>query len=275
MSERLTSSAAGLFKGSAAFVVSGAASTALAASWYPLRSSQSNVEPALGLIIVAALAGASRRRAAVAGAVTMAALSFIYFDTEPYERFQIYRTPDVITALLLVIVGLMTGEMTRRIARAGKDENSAATRLHRVQDAASRVARGEELAVLANAVAGELEALLPGTDECWFSTDPLPDGTVEVGRGGDHGAIPASASASASIAFALPVWALGRVIGYYLARPAVALAAATPEQLLTATALADQVGAAFAVQVSLPPIPPGSESPEAGPVPALRVLRDP
>jgi hypothetical protein len=274
VSGRQPSPAAGIAGNVAAFIVSGGSATALAAGWYPFRATQSNVEVALGLVILSALAGFTRLRAAVLGAVVMSAVGFTYFDTEPYLKFQISRTPDLVTAVLLLVVGLTIGETSRHTVVTRRAENSAEARLRRVQDAASRVARGEELPVLAHAVAGEIEAVLPGVEECWFSTDPIPQGTVEVGRDGGHSTI----DPVATDAFALPVWALGRVVGYYVGRPSVALIAATPGQLRTATALADQVGAAFAVQVVLPPVPPPAPPAirPAGPEPAphLRVVRN-
>ena len=230
------------------------------------------MEAALALVIVDTVAGASRRRAALLGAVTMAVIGFTYFDTQPYERFQIGRSSDLVIALLLAVVGLTTGELTLRAVRGRADEQSAAGRLRRVQDAASLVARGEELAVLTDTVAGEIEALLPGVQQCWFSSDALPDGTIELDRSGRH----SLGGGSPSVVCALPVWALGQVVGHYLIGPASALADAADGQLLTATALADQVGAAFAVHVGLPPVPAASTSSgDRRPAAALRVVRNP
>lgn len=254
-----------------AFLLGGAAATAVAAGFSPLRSGQSSAEAALGLVIAVALVGLSRRRAAMLGAVAMSAAGFTYFDTEPYGRFAIARPPDLVIALLLVVVGLMIGELTVRAGGRRSDERSASGRLRRVQDAASRVARGDDLAGLTDAVAGEVAAVLPGVEECWFTSEDLPEGTVELDRDGRHDLVRASPAST----FALPVWALGGVVGHYLGRPVSALTKAAPEQLLTATALADQVGAAFAVQGALPPIRPAPvTSGDPSPAPTLRVVRN-
>ena len=243
----------------------------LALLWVPFRTSHSNVVVALAMILVTTAAGAALGRAAVVGAAFSAAVTFTYFDTAPFDRFTIAKQADIATAVSLVVVGLLTGEVALRMARARRTAASTTRLLGRVRDAAGRLARGEELVVVVDAVAAELTSLL-GVTRCEFSAEPLPEGAAVIDRSG-------AVSPKNGLTYrevALPVWALGDVVGHFLLGPVVPTP--PPERLQVAMTLADQVGAALAAQGPLPPLDPTSH--RADPrtpalVPQLRVVRDP
>jgi K+-sensing histidine kinase KdpD len=77
------------------------------------------------LVGVQALAVIGGRRAAITGAV-VAALSFDFFFTEPYLRLVIDDRYDIITAVLLLVTGIVTSELgdlrLRRAMRAADGE---------------------------------------------------------------------------------------------------------------------------------------------------------
>ena len=54
------------------------------------------------------------RRLAAAVAALVSALSFDFFLTRPYQSFRITRHSDLITEILLVVVGLAVGELAAR-----------------------------------------------------------------------------------------------------------------------------------------------------------------
>ena len=249
----------------------------VALAWIPIRTEQPNVLVALALVVIITATGASSSRPAVIAAAVTAALAFTFFDTEPYERFTISRQPDIETAVSLVVVGFITGELAVRVARQRGSDRSAAGDLSRVRAAASLLALGEELVVMIGAVAEQLTRVLDLQD-CWFSTEPVPVGTSVIDRDGHL-------SVGVTGASALPVWGLGEVLGHFLleSRTAVPL---RHEQLLVAVTLADQVGAALAAQAPTPspsdpfapdPKAPGPGLPEAPgqtlPAPNLRLIR--
>lgn len=249
-----------------AFALGAVGSGVVAVAWIPLRQSQSSVEVALVLVAWMSLAGASRRRAAVVGAAAGAAVGFTYFDTRPYDHWTIARGPDLATAVTLVVVGILTAELAVRLGRSRHNEAAATVQLARVRDAAALLAHGEEPVVLIGAVAEEL-AEAAGVAECWFSTEPLPPGTPVVSRDGD-------VVLGGAHLLAVPVWALGSVVGHFLLRPPPDNAPPAA-RLRVAVTLADQVGAALAAQAPLPPLPPGT-GPDAPPDelrPRLRVVQ--
>lgn len=260
-------------------MVAAAAALVVAVAWIPLRGGHSNVQVALALVVVMTVAGATGRRAAVLGATVAAGVAFTFFDTRPYDQLSIARQPDLATAVTLVVVGLLTGELGVRLTRTRRAESSATASLGQVRDAAALLAHGEELVVLIGAVAAEIGAA-SGATECWFSQEPLAAGTPVVGRDGTIERRPRTPSADA----ALPVWALGQVVGHFLLR-APAGGALDASRLVVAVTLADQVGAALAAHTTVlpPPSGPAGEGGGAGdgepaaprPQPRLRVVPAP
>jgi len=239
------------------------ASVGVTVAWIPLRRGHSSVEVALALVLVMTAAGSSRRRPAVAGAAAGAAVGFTYFDTLPFDHLAIARPPDLVTAVMLTIVGVLTAELALRVARTRQSEGSARAYLDRVRDAAALLAHGEELVVLIGAVAEELAAVLH-VDDCWFSTEPPPPDAPLVDRSGELQ--PEGTGASQVV---LPVWALGRIVGHFVLSAASA-GRLPADRLRVAMTLADQVGAALAAQTPLPPLPPDGATPELRP--RLRVV---
>lgn len=241
---------------------------AVATVWIPIRGRFSNVDVALALVAVVMVLGAGRRRLAVVVGAVSSALSFAYFDTQPYERFVMSRQPDVETTIAVVAMGLVGGELALRVARQRLATRQGTGDLSRVRDAATLLATGEELVVVIGAVAGELSILL-GLRDCWFEAEGVSGGSSWVDRAGDiqrpqrgrgrpqlfhpgptayPGPRPYTARWDEVI---LPVWGHGDVIGRFMMRvtPGVPL---VRERLLVAVTLADQVGAALMAQGPLP-----------------------
>jgi K+-sensing histidine kinase KdpD len=77
----------------------------------PLRDFLGATNVAIVLLVaVQVLAVAGGRRGAIIGAV-VAALSFDFFFTEPYLRLVITDRYDLITAVLLLVTGIVTSEL--------------------------------------------------------------------------------------------------------------------------------------------------------------------
>jgi Domain of unknown function (DUF4118) len=233
------------------------AALTVAVAWIPLRSHEATVDVALALVVVITAMGASGRRPAVVSAAVTAALSYTFFDTAPYERFAVSRLPDVVTGVLLVVVGLVTGELAVRVARQRYADLTVTGDLGRVRDAASLLAAGEELIVMIGSVADELVRLLDLRD-CWFAAEPIEPGELCIGRDGTLSRAGGNATIVRSAyrhsdQVALPVWGQGQILGHFVLEvPATVLL--PRDQLLVAITLSDQVGAALYAQA--PPVPP-------------------
>src|SRR5690349_6468536 len=122
-------------------------------------------------VLVGALVGGR-----VGGAVTaqVAALSFDFFHTQPYNSLSIDKREDVQAAILLLIVGLVIGSVARRQnasenqAEAGRSE---VRRLHRV---AELVVDGADETAVIDATEAELNDLL-GLFRCEYERPAGPD----------------------------------------------------------------------------------------------------
>src|SRR6516225_11976535 len=90
---------------------------AVAAILLPFRSSWSNTNVALLLVVVIVGVSAIGNRVAGALAAVGAAVWFDFFFTLPYYRFTIRSSGDVTTAVLLLVTGLAVSQLAARARR--------------------------------------------------------------------------------------------------------------------------------------------------------------
>ena len=91
-----------------------AAPVVAAAALIPGRGRLDSADNALILVVVIVAVASTGRRLAAAVAALVSALSFDFFLTRPYNSFRITRHADLITELLLLVVGLAVGELAAR-----------------------------------------------------------------------------------------------------------------------------------------------------------------
>jgi hypothetical protein len=103
-----------LTRDQAAFAAAIAAPLAAAAILLPWRSSWSNTNVALLLVVVIVAVSAIGNRVAGALAAVGAAVWFDFFFTVPYERFTISRSADLTTFILLLVVGVAVSQLAAR-----------------------------------------------------------------------------------------------------------------------------------------------------------------
>jgi hypothetical protein len=84
---------------------------AAAAVLLPFRGSWSNTNVALLLVVVVVAVAAMGNRMAGALAAVWAAVWFDFFFTLPYYRFTIRNSPDVTTAVCLLLTGLAVSQL--------------------------------------------------------------------------------------------------------------------------------------------------------------------
>ncbi len=170
------------------------------------------------VVVVAALAG---RTAGLATAVT-AALAYNFFHTRPYYSLRISSGRDVATVGLLVVIGVIVGEMGawRRRALAASTRRLHGSRA--LEAVAAQLAAGARSDEIWAAVRGALIDALDLTD-CRFEPGTSPSVQViprsgslfgESMRLGPHGfELPASGAAIA-VVYA------GRTLGHIIVVPA-------------------------------------------------------
>lgn len=221
---------------------------ALSALLLPFRSHLSDANEALILVVAVVVIATTGRRSAALVAAFSAAASFDFFLTRPYLSFRITSHADLVTELLLLVVGAVVGDLAAR----GRRHRMAETRVHddllRVHQIAELVARGEEPEFVAMAVATQIRELLSLRD-CRLSRERTdeprasiePDGTVMLG--------PRRWSARTmglpTRQVRLDVRGSGRTLGTFILTPTPGKPI-DPDRLYVAVALADQLGAAMA-----------------------------
>ncbi len=223
-----------------------------------------NVALILVVVVVAAAAGGGR----MAGAVTavVATMAFDFFHTEPYLSLHIESADDLETTLLLLVIGLLVGQLAlvgwrrREAATEGRGE---VERLYRV---AEQAAEGGATEDITTAVRAEISDLLTLAD-CSYRPGPLPElpalsprGWVDVGRvhrsTDDGPLLPESG-------FAIPMRSRGNIVGHLVCMPAAGTGVSF-ERRRVAVALADCLAMVIAVDGA--PAPAGSRP--SGPTPA-------
>jgi Domain of unknown function (DUF4118) len=232
---------------------------AVAALLVPFRDELVSTNLALILVVVVVLAAIAGGRGPGVVAAVVAMLSFDFFLTRPYLTMNIESTDDLETAIILLVIGLIVGQLvtvarrSRGAAARGADE---VARLHRVAELA---AQGASLDELTASVESELMALLE-LETCRFER-PVGDhalprlerGGAVVGGGarklvGQDFALPESG-------VELPVLGRGKLFGRVVMIPKREQGVSVEERIV-AVALADQLGAALAASEGQ-----GSETP--------------
>jgi len=219
-----------------------------AAALIPFRDPVDHTNAALVLVaVVVAVAALAGRRSAGILAPISAFVSFDLFDTRPYGSLAIANRHELVTALVLLVVGLIVGELSTRTRRHRRDADEASLHVARIHAVAELVAAGAAPEDVIVVVRNELQDLL-GLQSCRFLTS-LPEtprarlernGEVVLGglRWGSRMGLPGRE-------IDLYVQGQGRPLGRFVLGPTPGRRVPWDERV-AAVALADQVGAALA-----------------------------
>lgn len=223
---------------------------AAAAALLVLRNRIDNTNVALVLVVVVVAVSTLGRRIAGLLAAASAAVWFDFFHTKPYYSFAIKTHDDVVTAALLLLVGVAVSELAIRSRRHRQTAASHGYDISRIHSIAELVADGERSDFIVMAVASELLDLLTLSDVRFerppFDDDkPVPtldrSGNVYIGNiewGAESMGLPTTV--------VLSVDGNGRQWGRFILSPTPGLPVPF-ERRVVAVALADQAGAALAV----------------------------
>jgi K+-sensing histidine kinase KdpD len=228
--------------------VAGLLPIAVGTALVPLRNELVSTNLALILVVFVVFGGVIGGRLGGALAAVTAALSFDFFLTRPYLSLNIESADDVETTVLLLLVGLIVGQLTvryqahRAAAERGREE------IHQLSRIAELVARGEDPADVLLAAQTELTTLL-GLEASRFEASPAGTALARLER---SGAVTGRREwRFAGQDFTLPkegielaVLSHGRQIGRFvlIPRPGIGV---SREARVVAVAIADEVGAAL------------------------------
>ncbi|GLX00493.1 DUF4118 domain-containing protein [Microtetraspora sp. NBRC 16547] len=222
---------------------------AVAALIVPFRAGFSNTNVALILVVVVVAVAAAGNRLAGALAAVSAAAWFDFFFTQPYQRFSITKAADVQTAVLLLVVGLVTSQLAAWARRLKVIAVTDADYLARLHDVAALAQSARSPGTVINQVQSQLTDLL-NLRGCRFEYGTLlghpprleQDGAVTVGH--RHWDVERKGLPDREIE--LRTFGNGRFYGRFMLQPTPGSRPSLQARLVAVT-LADQAGHALDV----------------------------
>ncbi len=234
-----------------AWFVALAGPVVVSAALIPLRSEIRASNASLVLVLVVVLAAVLGGRVGGATAAVMSALSFDFFLTRPYYSFTIDARDDIETAVLLLVVGLVVGELVVRTRRSQTQAAVSRAEVVRVRRLSELAAGGEPAGRLIGIVQGEITTLLDVHDSR-FEPLPFRGDYPEITHQGVR--IPGTerpATALSDGLVSLPVYGAGRPVGRFVLQlgPGATGIEIPSEDRALAVALTDQLGTVLAAEV--------------------------
>lgn len=213
----------------------------------PARSHIRTTNVSLVLVVVILVAAITGGRVGAVIAAIGSAFWFDVFFTRPYNSFRINSADDVETTVLLLVVGLVVGEIVLRSREHQRVAEVRDVEIHQMRNFAELSAGNEPIGKLIRVLQDELVAILP-VETAQFERPPFTTVLPKL----QHGRITIPGDEDAPREFSadveLPVWGAGRQVGRFVLHLAHAGTgvAISPDDRALAIALADQFGAAIA-----------------------------
>jgi Domain of unknown function (DUF4118) len=217
-----------------------------------VRDETASANTALVLVAVVVIAAALGGRWPGVIAALVSAICFDFFLTRPYGSLKIDDADDIVAAILLLVVGVIVGEVVvwahrgHRQSRRGRDEIA---RLHRV---AEQVATGRSADQVLASVCTELTQSL-SLRTCAFERPPFGARFPQLGRNGSietpHRQFARGEFTLPHDGVEIPVLGRGRQLGRLVLVPEPDVGVSIEERIV-AIAISDQLGAALAAESS-------------------------
>ncbi len=218
----------------------------------PFREDLASANVVLVFVLVVVFGAAVGTRWSGALGAVVAAMSYDFFFTRPYQSLKIDNANDFETTVLLLAIGLVVAEL---VAFTRRHRAHAATRGDEIQmlrRTAELVASGANTDDVRETVRGELVELL-SLVECRYEPAPVASTLPRIERSGavegEHRRWIGGEFTLPGLGAEIPVAARGRTYGRFVLIPSLSTGVSIEERIV-AVALADQFGAALAVEAS-------------------------
>jgi K+-sensing histidine kinase KdpD len=218
----------------------------------PFRNDLDSANVVLVFVLVVVLGAAVGTRWSGALTAVVAAMSYDFFFTKPYQSLKIDNANDVETTLLLLAIGLIVAEI---VSYTRRHRARAATRSDEIQmlrRTAELVASGASSDDVLHMVQDELVVLL-SLVECRYEPAPFVSSLPTIERTGavegSHRRWIAGDFTLPGFGAQIPVNGRGQQFGRFVLVPDLSVGVSIEERIV-AVALADQVGVALAADAS-------------------------
>jgi K+-sensing histidine kinase KdpD len=216
----------------------------------PFRDSLTSANVVLVFVLVVVFGAAAGTRWSGALAAIVAAMSYDFFFTRPYQSLKIDDAADLETTLLLLAIGLIVAEIVAFTRRQRAETRSRSEEIDALRRTAELVASGSGGDQVLEAVRREVTALL-SLKECRYEPAPFTSTLPHVQR---TGAVDGEHRRWVNGSFTLPglgaeirVAAHGRTFGRLVLIPDLHVGVSI-EARIVAVALVDQLGVALAAE---------------------------
>jgi Domain of unknown function (DUF4118) len=220
----------------------------VAALLTPFRADLASANVVLVYVLVVVLGAAVGTRSSGALTAVVAAMSYDFFFTKPYQSLKIADANDIGTTVLLLAIGLVVAEI---VAFTRRQRAQVATRGDEIQvlrRTAELVASGTPSDAVLTTVHDELVELL-SLVECRYETAPFTYSLPRIERTGAvegaHRRWIGGEFALPGFGAEIPVVARGRTFGRFVLVPDLSVGVSIDERVV-AVVLVDQLGAAMA-----------------------------
>jgi len=207
---------------------------------------QANAALILALVTISAATIGGRW---AGGATALAgALGFDFFLTEPYGSLAIKDGSEIVTTILLFIVGVAVGQIVGERMQAERGKQAGADEVAGLHRVGRLVATDEPLATVISAVEHEVAAVLlvPGSEFSLLPPDQAGPTMDQTGRVDAPYVHIEDGFTLPSDGVVIPVSHGGSTVGWLTCDPPDRLVGVSPDRRRTAIVLADLLGAALA-----------------------------
>ena len=218
----------------------------------PFRDDLASANVVLVFVLVVVFGAAVGTRWSGALAAVVAAMSYDFFFTRPYQSLKIENADDLETTILLLVIGLVVAEL---VAYTRRHRARAATRSDEIdllRRTAELVASGASSPEVLEVVKAELVDLL-ALVECRYEPAPFASTLPRIERTGSidgaHRRWVGGEFTLPGMGAEIPVAARGQTFGRLVLIPDLAVGVSIEERIV-AVALVDQLGAALAADAS-------------------------
>jgi Domain of unknown function (DUF4118) len=224
----------------------------VAGALVPFRDDLASANVVLVYVLVVVFGAAVGTRWSGALTAIVAAMSYDFFFTKPYQSLKIDNANDVATTLLLLAIGLIVAEIVAYTRRHRARAETRSDEIQMLRRTAELVASGTSSDEVLHTVQDELVRLL-SLVECRYETAPFVSSLPTIER---TGAVEGAHRRWIDGEFTLPgfgaqipVAARGRHFGRFVVVPDLSVGVSIDERIV-AVALVDQLGAALAADAS-------------------------